>query len=373
MLIIGIFVLVIAFALAFANGANDNAKGVATLIGSGVMRVKPAIIYAAIATAAGSVTAIWIGASLASKFKGKGMLAETVLLDPLFPLCVGVGAAATVLLATRVAMPISTTHAMVGSIIGIGVASGELFWGAVWSKFFFPLLVSPLIAVFAAGLFYLVMTAGRRLLGITAQTCVCVGETYHPVAVKADGAMIIERTGVELTAAQTEQCTQRYGEDKIGITAQKGLAGAHLLSAGAISFARGLNDTPKVAALMIGLSWLSHWSAILIVGVGIAVGGVLMVYRIAETMSQKITEMNEGQAFSANAVTAFLVIIASKWGVPVSTTHVSCGSLFGIGVATGRGHWKMIATILAAWVTTLPCAALIGAGAWLGLTTLIQG
>ena len=85
-------------------------------------------------------------------------------------------------------------------------------------------------------------------------------------------------------------------------------------------------------------------------------------------MSHKITGMNDGQGFTANLVTAFMVIVASRLGMPVSTTHVSCGSLFGIGAANRRGHWKMIATVIAAWVTTLPVAAVVGGATWLLLS-----
>ena len=81
-------------------------------------------------------------------------------------------------------------------------------------------------------------------------------------------------------------------------------------------------------------------------------------------MSHRITGMNDGQAFTANLNTAFLVIVASKWGVPVSTTHVSCGSLIGIGAVSGQGRWKMIVTIVLAWVATLPVAAVLGALCW---------
>ena len=81
-------------------------------------------------------------------------------------------------------------------------------------------------------------------------------------------------------------------------------------------------------------------------------------------MSRRITDMNDGQAFTANLVTAALVIFASKFGIPVSTTHVSCGSLFGIGLVNGRAHPRMIVQIVLAWVTTLPMAAGIGWLAW---------
>ncbi|MEM8738947.1 MAG: inorganic phosphate transporter [Planctomycetota bacterium] len=356
-----------AIGLAFANGANDNAKGVATLIGSGLVRLKPAIIYAGITTAMGSVAAIWIGAELASKFKGKGIVADAIWQSGSFPACVGLAAGATVLLATRVAMPISTTHAMVGSIIGIGAAGGGLQWLAVWNKFFFPLLASPLIAVGLAAALYGLFTGLRRLARIGRQTCVCVGEETIPVSVGVDGTLAMATTGVTLTADQAERCVERYGGRFLGVRAQSLLDGCHFLTAGAVSFARGLNDTPKVAALMIGLSVLTDWQAVVIVGVGILAGGLLAVRRVARTMSHRITGMNDGQAFTANLNTAFLVIVASKWGVPVSTTHVSCGSLIGIGAASGRGRWRMIVTIVLAWITTLPVAAGLGALCWLAL------
>ena len=81
-------------------------------------------------------------------------------------------------------------------------------------------------------------------------------------------------------------------------------------------------------------------------------------------MSYRITEMNDGQGFTANIVTASLVIFASKMGVPVSTTHVSCGSLFGIGLVNRRADWGTIGKVLLAWVTTLPVGALIAGLCW---------
>ncbi len=78
-------------------------------------------------------------------------------------------------------------------------------------------------------------------------------------------------------------------------------------------------------------------------------------------MSRKITPMNHGQGFVANLVTSVIVIGASRFGMPVSTTHVSCGALFGIGTVTRQARVRTIATILSAWITTLPMAALLGA------------
>ena len=362
---IGLLIVVFAVALAFANGANDNSKGVATLIGGGLLSSRKAILYAGAATLLGSVAAIWFGAELASKFKGKGIVDAAILGSALFPLCVGITASLTVLLATRIGMPISTTHSMVGAIIGIGVAGHGLNWGAVWSKFFLPLLVAPVTAVAVAAMAYLVFRWIRRGMGITDQTCLCIGQAMHPVAVKNDGAMHFVESGLALSVDQQQNCIRRYDGQFFGIHAQAVVDRLHLFSAGAISFARGLNDTPKVAALMIGLSLLTDSQAVVLVGGAMLAGGLLMVRRVSQTMSRRITTMNDGQAFSANLTTAFLVIIASRWGLPVSTTHVSCGSLFGIGLLTKQGNSRVIGSIILAWVTTLPVAAVIGALCWI--------
>ena len=83
---------------------------------------------------------------------------------------------------------------------------------------------------------------------------------------------------------------------------------------------------------------------------GQTIGGLAGARRVADAMTNRITVMNAGQGFTGNIVTAFLVTCASRWGMPVSTTHVSCGALFGIGIANRQAHWKFIRTILAAWL-----------------------
>ena len=89
--------------------------------------------------------------------------------------------------------------------------------------------------------------------------------------------------------------------------------------------------------------------------------------RVADTMSHRITSMNDGQAFTANLATAVLVLVASRPGVPVSTTHVSVGALFGIGVTGGGAQWRTIGAIVLSWVAVLPLAAALAAAAWWGL------
>jgi PiT family inorganic phosphate transporter len=209
----------------------------------------------------------------------------------------------------------------------------------------------------------------RLRLGITKEMCVCVGETREFVPIAQLSASTAEAAGVghlSLSVASQEECVERYSGKLMGVNTQKALDGLHFVSAGMVSFARGLNDTPKIAAILLAVSALRIEWGLLAVGIGMSAGGLLSARKVARTMSQRISPLNHGQGFTANLVTAFLVVVASRFGVPVSTTHVSCGSLFGIGLTTNEGDKSVMAQILLSWILTLPCAALAAAtAAWL--------
>jgi PiT family inorganic phosphate transporter len=160
------------------------------------------------------------------------------------------------------------------------------------------------------------------------------------------------------------RCARRYNGTVLGIEAGRLLDLLHFLSAGAVSFARGLNDTPKIAALLLVASALDIRWGLPALAAAMAMGGLLNARRVAETMSHKLTDMNAGQGFAANLSTALLVTTASLHGLPVSTTHVSVGSLLGMGVVTGQAKWKPALGVLASWVMTLPCSALLGFAAY---------
>lgn len=145
----------------------------------------------------------------------------------------------------------------------------------------------------------------------------------------------------------------------------------HFASTGAASFARGLNDTPKMVALLLAVPGLEMYWGFVIVAVAIAAGGLLDIDRVAETLGKKVTYMNPGEGFAASLVTAGLVTTASLHSLPVSTTHVSVGSLFGMGAAAaGRVHWRKVGEILLAWVCTVPCGAALAALAFWALARL---
>ncbi|WP_069471998.1 inorganic phosphate transporter [Candidatus Marithrix sp. Canyon 246] len=292
--------------LAYVNGANDNFKGVATLYGSGTCSYKTAITIATIATFAGSISAIFLAQGLISSFSGKGLVPQNVAGATDFLMAVSFGAACTVLLATRLGFPISTTHSLVGGLFGAGLMAvgWDVNFNQLGTVFFIPLLVSPFIA-FA--------------LGATA---------YWIIGNRKDNKL---------------------------------LDIAHTTSGAAVSFARGLNDTPKIAGLLVAAQALDIRFAMVAIALGMAIGGLLNARRVAETISHKITEINHSQGFSANLVTSFLVIIASKFGIPVSTTHVSVGSIFGIGMISGNANAKVISSIILSWLITLPVAIFFSA------------
>jgi PiT family inorganic phosphate transporter len=357
--------LVAALLLAYANGANDNFKGVATLFGTGTADYRRALAVATVSTGLGSLAALVLARGLLAAFSGKGLVPEPVLADPAFLPAVGLGAGATVLFATRLGLPISTTHSLVGALVGAGWAvAGSVSLATLGKVFLVPLLVSPVLALAATAALYPILRRLRVRLGVGRETCLCVGERV--VVTAGEPTRAAARTGgIEVILADREQCFDRYTGTLAGVEAQTALDHLHYLSAAAVGFARGLNDTPKIAALLLGASALAPSHGIVVVAVVMALGGLLSARRVAETMSHRISAMNHGQGFTANLVTAFLVIIASRWGLPVSTTHVSCGALFGIGTATGNARWRTIAAIAGAWLTTLPLAAALAATAFL--------
>lgn len=365
-----LFLIIAVAFLAYSNGANDNFKGVASLFGSGATNYRVAITWATVTTFAGSVASLFLAQALLKKFSGKGLVPETLVGSEHFLLAVALGAGLTVILATRFGFPISTTHGLTGAMVGSGLvaASGGVSFGVLGKQFFLPLLLSPLLAVALGALLYLMFRWTRLRLGITKETCVCIGAEQQVFALEQPtSAFAMQRVATpsmvtpSIAVDSEARCFERYAGGFLGIGSQKIMDAAHFLSAGIVSFARGLNDTPKIAALLLVVQAFDIRWGLLLVALAIALGGALNSRRVAETMSHKITAMNHGQGFSANLATGVLVIAASVYGLPVSTTHVSVGALFGIGALTKQANTRVISGILLSWILTLPCAALLGA------------
>jgi inorganic phosphate transporter, PiT family len=356
-----IVIVLAALWLAYGNGANDNFKGVATLYGSDTTTYKGALGWATATTFAGSLVSFAVAQKLVVTFSGKGLVPDALANTPNFAAAVGLGAAITIFAATYIGMPTSTTHALIGGLLGTGIAANATIGTEkLITAFAVPMLVSPVLAIAIAAILYSLLKVIRERSGITKKTCVCIADgSLQPVLVGANGAMISSTTGLELAIDESSRCLERYQGKFIGIEAQKSLDAMHYLSAGAVCFSRAVNDTPKIAALLLSTTLLPASIGIAVIGLAIALGGLIQSRQVAETMSKRITDLSPGQGFTANITTAVLVLFASRLGVPVSTTHVSCGSIFGIGAANRSGRWETILKILMTWITTLPVAAVV--------------
>ncbi len=366
-------ILLAALALAFANGANDNFKGVATLHGSRRLSYRGALALATLTTLAGSLSALLLAAGLARRFSGKGLVPDAIVTDPGFLLAVACGAAATVLVATRLGLPISTTHALTGGLLGSGLVmagAARVSYGALASSFVLPLFLSPLASLALAAALHMALRQPLGGPGSAGPACLCAERALGPVLVTPTGHLVGIGAAPLLRVATVEACERHGARRLLTLDPRRVLDGLHLVSAGAVGFARGLNDTPKIAGLILANQALGGGLGICVLAAAMGFGGLLAARRVARTLAFEITGIEEREGLSANLVTASLVVLASPLGLPVSTTHVSCGALFGIGLSSGEARWKTIGAIVAAWVVTLPAGALFAALAAAGLAAI---
>ena len=366
-----------ALFVAYANGANDNFKGVATLFGADAISYRGAILLATITTFAGAVSSVFLAQELVQTFSGKGLVPDIVAASPHFLLSVAVAAGATVILATILGLPVSTTHALTGGLIGAGLmaAGAALNLSCLSSVFFAPLLLGPVLAVLLTIPLYKTLSRLSRRWSIQRESCVCIGQNQLvPVTIVGRGAATLpfpHPAAMAVTVGTQAECAEKYGGKLLGVSAQSVVTGLHYLSAGTVSFARGLNDTPKIVGLLLVVEALNIQLGMLAIAIAMAIGGLINARKVAITMSRKISRMNEGQALTANMVTGLLVILASRYGLPVSTTHVSVGAISGIGFTNGSANRKVLGSILASWLLTLPLAAVIGALIFTASTILL--
>ena len=353
--------LLIATALfvAFSNGANDNFKGFATVWGSDTLTYRHALTLATIATVAGSVASLMLAESLAQHFSGKGLVPDAVSSAPLFIMSVATGAAVTVFLATRTGFPVSTTHALIGGLVGAGLAQsgGAVHFDELASAFLLPLLVSPMVAA-ALG-----MLAYRLFRWSPAEKdCACLVAPAQALMLATDGTLVSRISTPGFLLASDAACERL--KTPVRVSVSHSMDRLHVLSGMSICFARGVNDTPKLTALLVAAHFLNAQVSIAVIGVAMALGGILFGRQVAETMSQRVTRMDHAQGLAANLITAALVLLASKLGVPVSTTHVAVGSIAGVGASAKTLNWNALRNVLLSWVATLPVALVVAAGAF---------
>ena len=334
-----------ALVLARVNGANDVSKGVATLIGSGLASARRAILWGTLWTVLGGLAALAWGSALIGTF-ANGFLTPQFQMSLGFSASAATGALAWLLFATLMGWPVSTTHALLGGIVGatLAVAGPEgLRMSVVTHKALLPLLLSPLLAIALCWLMLLgTRWVSRRIPAWQPGCCPQAQWRNDPFACAID-------------AHPTPPLKRKL------------LTILHWVSGGATRFARGLNDVPKIAALLIiavsatlntdstNTAMAAIVAVTLIMGLGSVWGGM----RVARVRAQRVTFMDTQRGLVANVGTSMLVLAASPSGLPVSTTHLSTGALMGIRWAERLTPQQggALRPILFAWCITLPAAA----------------
>jgi len=351
------FVFAIGLAIAYVNGGNDVSKGIATLVGSGVTNLRRAVLWGTLWTGIGGVTAAFLAHAMLQTF-GKGLLGQGT--HPTMGAAVATiaGAALWVAFATRKGLPVSTTHSIVGSVAGVAlVAYGfhGVNWPALGGKIFLPLLLSPMVSL---ALTAVLIRVARALVPDPEADCMCF-KVDEPVlsASSGDAALAV----VAAPRIHLESCTAS-SRTSPGVTVDH----LHWLTSGATSFARALNDAPKMTALMLSAVLLSGRSErpivyFIAITAGMLAGSWLAGRKVTEVLADKVTRMDHREGFLANLVTAALVGPGAALGLPMSTTHVSSGAI--MGIAAGKSAEINRATVremILAWVVTLPVAGLLG-------------
>jgi inorganic phosphate transporter, PiT family len=260
--------IAVALFLAFNNGANDNFKGFATVWGSDTLSYRQALLLATLATLAGSVASWLLADNLIQQFSGKGLVPNAVASTPAFILSVACGAAMTVFLATRLGFPISTTHALIGGLIGAGLGQigGQVDLNKLLNSFVVPLLLSPLLAA-SFGLFFYKVIASRR----SKAECACVVESTS-MSLNSNSATMGSSMPMFMistdAACNSTPTSARFSMTQI-------LKKVHIGSAVTICFARAVNDTPKLAALLFAAQFTNSKLPIALVGIMMAIGGLV--------------------------------------------------------------------------------------------------
>jgi PiT family inorganic phosphate transporter len=368
----------VVLGLAYANGTNDVSKAIATLVGSGVTNYRAAIIWGTIWTIIGAGASAFVAGAMVKTFS-QGLIQTGTAIQPIVALAVLTGAMAWVLFASRTGLPVSTTHALTGAIVGTGLiafAGEALIWSAIIKKIVLPLLLSPLLALTVS----LILHPVARLLAARWEgACVCVMPASRAlVAIDASGRTrtLFQATSFDQPVMAVPSQCDRAGLQGLVL----GLDTIHWISSGLASFARGTNDAPKIVAMLLLGTTTSAWPSVLSqlaafggVALAMGLGSYFGGLRMTEVLAEKVTKMNHSEGLSANLTTSSLVLVSGALGLPVSTTHVSSSAIIGIGLLKGLNavRWTTVRDMVLAWIVTFPAAAFLACLAYVILSEVL--
>jgi len=324
-------IIVIAFIFDFINGFHDSANSIATIVGTRVLSPFAAVLWAATFNFA----AAFFGSTAVAKAVSSGFVVQSFV-DP-YVICAGlIGAIVWNLFTWWYGIPSSSSHALIGGFAGAAVSKGgihALAWGRKWIETLSAIVLSPVLGM-----------------------------------IVAFALMILLYNLFQKTSPHRVEKVFRKGQ---------------LVSSAMLSFAHGSNDAQKTMGIIVGLlvssqslfadktGWMSHlylkdasripyWVELCAYS-AISLGTLLGGWRIVHTMGSRITRLRPVGGFAAETAGAIVIMTASKFGIPVSTTHTITGSIVGVG-ATHRlsaVRWGLASRIVWAWVVTIPAAAAV--------------
>jgi len=306
-------VVITALAFDFINGFHDTANAIATCISTRALSIRNAIVMAAGLNFVGALVSTHVATMIGKGIVEPGFVSQTVVLSSL------VGAIFWDLVTWRYGIPSSSSHAIIGGIIGAVIASrgvGVLKWGGIW-KILAAIVISPVAGTVIA---FLIM------VGIF-----WIFRGYHPS------------------------------------TLNRGFRKLQILSAAVMAFSHGSNDAQKsmgvitmalVSYGVIQTFYIPIWvilSCATAMAFGTAVGG----WRIIKTVGSDFVKLQPVHGFCAETSSAGVILTASALGIPISTTHVITSAILGVGLSQGRRkvNWIVGARIVWAWVLTIPSSA----------------
>lgn len=397
--------LAVAFGLfmAWGIGANDVANAMATSVGSKVLTIKHAVLVAAIFEFAGAVLA---GGEVTATIR-KGIV-DTDLLngrpeDLVLGMLAALAAAGTWLfIASRKGWPVSTTHSIVGAIVGfaaVGIAVDAVKWGKVGT-----IVLSWVASPLTAGIIAYLLFASVQHLVLERDDPLARAKRWVPVYMFFAGFTIslvtifkgLKHVGLELEIAQSYAIAVVMGLVIAGVgkvfisritvdpdaerqfhyaTVERVFGVLMVVTACAMAFAHGSNDVANaigpVAAVVstastgeIGAASAVPIWILLLGGTGIVIGLATYGHKVIATVGRKITHLTPSRGFAAELAAATTIVVASGTGMPISTTHTLVGAVLGVGLARGIASidLRVVGSIFMSWVVTIP------AGAFLSIT-----
>ncbi len=396
-----ILAIIFGLYMTWGIGANDLANAMGTSVGAGAVTIKQAICIAIIFEFSGAVIA---GGHVTSTIR-KGIIDPTAIINSPEILVYGMlasllAAAFWLMIASWKGWPVSTTHSIIGALIGfaiVGIGPDAVKWGKVGSVVG-SWVVSPVVG---GTISFLLVMSTRKLIFDT-ENPLANAKRYAPCYVFLVGFIIslvtmfkgLTHLNIDLSVPQSFLVAICAGLITAGIgwyfirritadreadrdfhfaSVEKVFAPMMLFTACAMAFAHGSNDVangigPLAAVVSIVSSGgevmqkseLPIW-ILLLGGAGIVLGLITLGYRVMLTVGRKITELTPSRGFCAELAAATTVVIASRTGLPVSTTHILVGSVLGVGLARGIGalDLRVVFNIVVSWLVTLPAGAIM--------------